>query len=329
MAQAAIGVYARIRPDTQSALSSSEIRVVEAPEPRAILARNLEFSLDGVFDRDASQESVYALVAQPRVARVSEGVNACVIAYGQTGSGKTHTMFGPDEVMSDWKSAAAEKHGIALRAIADLFETAGRTASCTVECTYIEVYNDTCNDLLGKQRALALREAKGGLLVEGIRTEEVTDLDCAMKALARGNDSRTTAQMSMNQRSSRSHALFSLTLKSISGGDAVRGRCAHARSFSAAPAARLQAHVCAYTSPICKPCTRARCVSVCLKCTRVSLVTHIDAVPAKAVHALACTSVLQAPCCSPPSRRWLAIYGSLSLVDPNMGGLLPRMAGSR
>ena len=112
MAQAAIGVYARIRPDTQSALSSSEIRVVEAPEPRAILARNLEFSLDGVFDRDASQESVYALVAQPRVARVSEGVNACVIAYGQTGSGKTHTMFGPDEVMSDWKSAAAEKqHG--------------------------------------------------------------------------------------------------------------------------------------------------------------------------------------------------------------------------
>ena len=59
--------------------------------------RNLEFSLDWVFDQNTPQKEVYEILGRDRVARVSQGFNVCILAYGQTGSGKTHTMFGPDE----------------------------------------------------------------------------------------------------------------------------------------------------------------------------------------------------------------------------------------
>ena len=146
MASSSIGVYARIKPDANGA-EPEGVSVVrdEAQQQKAILVRNLEFSLDWVFDRDAAQADVYEVVGRERVARVMDGYNVCILAYGQTGSGKTHTMFGPDEVLSDWRSSA-EMHGLALRGISDLFAAAssGKTsgASYTVTCSYVEVYND-------------------------------------------------------------------------------------------------------------------------------------------------------------------------------------------
>ena len=267
MASSSIGVYARIKPDAAGA-EPEGVSVVrdEAQQQRAILVRNLEFSMDWVFGRDATQADVYEVVGRERVARVVDGYNVCIVAYGQTGSGKTHTMFGPDEVLTDWRSSA-EVHGLALRGISDLFAavSSGRAGgvSYTVTCSYVEVYNDGCvcpfrilgwarptdqprpthraqsqrsqlgtrasrsvNDLLGRQKGLPLREARGGgVLVEGLVAEEVTSLDGAMEALQRGNDSRTTAQMAMNLRSSRSHAVFSLTLHGRgSEGDAASGK---------------------------------------------------------------------------------------------------------
>ena len=59
---------------------------------KQLLIRNLEFTLDWVFDGHASQEDVYTIVARERVTRVLKGYNVCILAYGQTGSGKTHTM---------------------------------------------------------------------------------------------------------------------------------------------------------------------------------------------------------------------------------------------
>jgi hypothetical protein len=186
---ASIGVYARIRPTADVAKDG-----VSVPEPTQILVRNLEFSLDRVFEAAASQEEVYEVVGRERVAKVVEGFNVCVLAYGQTGSGKTHTMFGPDDVLADWRTSSRERHGLALRAISDLFEG---SAAASVACSYLEVYNDTCNDLLGQQKALPLREtAAGAPYVAGLKAEPVATVDEAMEVLARGTSRRTTAQMS-------------------------------------------------------------------------------------------------------------------------------------
>ena len=258
-----IGVYARIRP---TATVDEGLQVIGS---QGILVRNLEFSLDAVFDGHSSQEDVYSMAGRERVAKVMEGYNVCMIAYGQTGSGKTHTMFvrkirgpnqtasrhsdhkprasrhrdrvshadclrcaacvaaqGPDEVLAGWRQAPSDKHGLALRAMADLFDAAA-AAAYVVRCSYLEVYNDACNDLLGSRQALPIREAPSRApYVEGLAAEEVTCLDEAMVCLARGSAGRTTAQMSMNLRSSRSHAVFSLSVERRGGeaGEAASGK---------------------------------------------------------------------------------------------------------
>ena len=120
-------------------------------------------------------------------------------------------------MLSDWKSASDDLHGIALRAMSDLFASAAGSGVSNMACTYVEVYNDQCNDLLGGTKRLALREGTHGVpYVDGLVQERVASLDEAMEALSKGNARRTVAQMKMNQRSSRGHAVF--TLEVTSGG---------------------------------------------------------------------------------------------------------------
>lgn len=210
-----IGVYARLRPVARRA----EEGISVDSSGCSILVRNLEFQLDRIFDESASQEEVYEVVGRDRVAQIMKGFNVCLVAYGQTGSGKTHTMFGPDEVLANWRGAAAEQHGIALRAMSDLFEAAATVDAYAITCSYVEVYNDTCNDLLAPQKKpLPLRESPSGApYVAGLTEEAVANVDYALSALSRGTTRRATAQMSMNARSSRSHAVFSLTLRGRAG----------------------------------------------------------------------------------------------------------------
>ena len=209
-----IGVYARLRPVAKRAEEGIEMDAGGC----SILVRNLEFTLDHIFDERASQEEVYEVVGRDRVAQVVKGFNVCLVAYGQTGSGKTHTMFGPEEVLTNWRGSPADQHGIALRAMSDLFEAAAADAY-TITCSYVEVYNDTCVDLLAREKkALPLRELPSGTpFVAGLTEEEVASVDSALSALSRGTAARATAQMSMNARSSRSHAVFSLALRGSAG----------------------------------------------------------------------------------------------------------------
>lgn len=209
---ATVRVCARIRPHASGKPTADGLSVLG---PNELLVRNLEFSLDHVFDSKATQQAVYEAVGKDPTSRVPRGLNVCVIAYGQTGSGKTHTMFGPDEVLTNWRSAPVENHGIALRAMQDLFEATTGIANASVLCSYVEVYNDQCNDLLGQKKALPLREGPTKEpYIEGLTFERVDSLDSAMEVLSRGSKSRTVAQMRMNARSSRSHAVFALSLHS-------------------------------------------------------------------------------------------------------------------
>jgi hypothetical protein len=246
-----IGVYARLRPEDEQLEASSagleRVKVIRSYEPELmqtqVLVRNLEFSLDWVFDSDAPQESVYHIVGRQRVGRVVEGYNVAIIAYGQTGSGKTHTMFGPEEVLTDWQAALPEMHGLALRAISDLFAATDASASASapvpaggasehvvehgrwsVGCSFVEVYNDCVNDLLGGRKALPMREGPNGVDIQGLTVEEAPSVAAAMQALTRGSSNRTVAQMRMNLRSSRSHAVFSLSLRGQTNGDITTGK---------------------------------------------------------------------------------------------------------
>lgn len=217
-----IGVYARLRPGTERDASIVVRRRFD--QQRLVQVRNLEFSMDWVFDSTASQEEVYETVGERRVARVLEGYNVCFLAYGQTGSGKTHTVYGPREVIDDWENSDESLHGIAPRAVRDFFEGVYRAPpemQFLVSASYCEVHNDSVNDLLAGRKNLALRETSDQRVkVEGLSAEVVASPQEAMAALGRGNAARSTAAMKMNTRSSRSHAIFILALSHV-GGDAA------------------------------------------------------------------------------------------------------------
>jgi hypothetical protein len=114
-----------------------------------------------------------------------------------------------------------DESGIIPRAIRHVFEylrsdqAVGRTAS--VHVSMIELYNDECNDLLHPEipsRDIAIREDKQGrIFFTGAREEVVTSAAAALQYVERGMLNRTTAETLMNQTSSRSHAIFTISLE--------------------------------------------------------------------------------------------------------------------
>lgn len=206
MPESSVAVYARLRPCGED--ERGDIKIKGTPSPKIVATRNLEFSLEHVFDQFQPQDEVFRIAAQGHITSVLEGFNACLIAYGQTGSGKTHTMFGPERVVNDYARCDRSLHGIVPRACHELFERIGKK---TVRVSYVEVYNDKLHDLLSGVKGLQMRESPdAGIVVDNLTVEEVESVPQVMSALHRGNSHRVVAAMKMNARSSRGHAILGL-----------------------------------------------------------------------------------------------------------------------
>ena len=207
-------------PSSSSALPSASSSAASAAPSSADSTK--AFVPDAVFGPDSGQGEVYAACARPLVLGVLAGRNASVIAYGQTGSGKTHTMLGEP-------SSAAAK-GVIPRALEDLFAGAAAAAgggggggpTVTVElfASYVEVHNETVYDLLagggagGGGAPLRMREEGGGdanFFLEGVTRVALTGAAQALEVLATGFAARRTSSTAMNARSSRSHAILSVS----------------------------------------------------------------------------------------------------------------------
>ncbi|XP_072563047.1 kinesin-like protein KIF15 isoform X1 [Paramormyrops kingsleyae] len=221
-----IKVFVRVRPLTQgtglttdgdqgmclTVTSPNTIRLHAKPEPRT-------FTYDHVADVDVTQEAVFASVARNIVESCVNGYNGTIFAYGQTGSGKTFTMLGP----SDSNSFTDDLRGVIPRSFECLFflisrevERSGSCKSFLCKCSFIEIYNEQIYDLLDSASAsLFLREnIKKGVFVEGAVEKIVTSAVDAYQVLSMGWRNRRVASTSMNRESSRSHAVFTMTLES-------------------------------------------------------------------------------------------------------------------
>eukprot|EP01060_Flectonema_neradi_P039776 TRINITY_DN8893_c0_g1_i1.p1 TRINITY_DN8893_c0_g1~~TRINITY_DN8893_c0_g1_i1.p1 ORF type:complete len:976 (+),score=211.25 TRINITY_DN8893_c0_g1_i1:79-3006(+) len=179
------------------------------------------FKFDGVIpadeDSSRSQNQLYESQVGPLVDRFVSGYNTTVMAYGQTGSGKTFTM------------CCIEEHnkGIIPRVLIDLFSRIdGKLHDYSVHVTYVEVHNETLRDILSNKSTLGqpddelqIREdSEGGIHLHGISPTAVRSIDAAMSLVQQGNRSRATGATEMNQKSSRSHAIFTIYLSSSVAG---------------------------------------------------------------------------------------------------------------
>ncbi|XP_043735538.1 kinesin-like protein KIFC2 isoform X10 [Cervus elaphus] len=203
-----IRVLCRLRPGTPSSLVSLE------PGPGGTVTtcyrgHQRRFRLDWVFPPHASQEEVFREL-ESAVLSCLGGYSVCIFTYGQTGTGKTYSMEGPPE-----------DPGIAPRALQSLFREMGTGGQHRVTLSMVEIYNEAVRDLLapGPPQRLAVRQGpagQGGVQVAGLTHWDVPSLESLHQMLSLGRSNRATAATAMNQRSSRSHALVTLTLRTAS-----------------------------------------------------------------------------------------------------------------
>ncbi|GAA5922248.1 hypothetical protein JCM3775_005672 [Rhodotorula graminis] len=177
------------------------------------------FTYDRVVAPDEGQLAVYE-AAQPLVASFLDGYNTTLLAYGMSSSGKSYTM-GTD---IDGASTDPDRQGLTPRAVADIFDRLSALQrdsrggfSFDAKVSYLEIYNEDLIDLLAGgadvRPTVQIREDKGGqILLQGIREVKVSSAAHVMDLLAQGSTLRQTGATDMNAQSSRSHAIFSLTV---------------------------------------------------------------------------------------------------------------------
>jgi hypothetical protein len=111
--------------------------------------------------------------------------------------------------------------GLIPRTVHSIFERAeeirqasGPGASWECKISFLELYNEEIIDILsGSGVQIAIREEKDGRIIwSGVREVKVKTLGEVMALLQDGSARRKTGETGMNATSSRSHAIFSLTL---------------------------------------------------------------------------------------------------------------------
>jgi centromeric protein E len=201
-----------------------------------ITGRNY-FTFDKTFGEDVSTKQVYDCVCQNIVTSVVSGLNGTIFAYGQTSSGKTYTMQGAgtiaegcysngsssshcssDSGSSDMDSSAGGGGGgIVHMAAADIFNLIRKEQEnrvFLVRASFLEIYNEEVRDLLSDAKGVQIREdPRKGVFVQS-QEEVVTDLASLLQILFTGEKSRKFAATDMNERSSRSHTIFRITIES-------------------------------------------------------------------------------------------------------------------
>ena len=235
MASGNIKVVVRVRPfnarekDRNAkcivSMSGSQTVLTPAPPDGNSKGKSLKAALEGTktfaFDKSywsfnrkddnfAGQDDLFTDLGKPLLDNAFQGYNNCIFAYGQTGSGKSYSMMG-----------YGEEEGVIPRICRDMFERIeavtqrDKNMTTTVEVSYLEIYNERVRDLLNPSTKgnLKVREHPStGPYVEDLAKLVVRSFVEIDNLMDEGNKARTVAATNMNETSSRSHAVFTLTL---------------------------------------------------------------------------------------------------------------------
>ncbi|XP_060806245.1 kinesin-like protein Klp68D [Amyelois transitella] len=209
-----VKVVVRCRPLSEREKKEGYDEVVKVwPERGAVQVYNPKgedklFTYDAAYDSIADTQTIYDEMVRPLVASVLDGFNGCVFAYGQTGTGKTHTMEGTP---SDEGIIPRTFHHI----WAHIENTASPDVTHLVSCSYVELYLEDVRDLLSKDcKKLTIR----GQELNGFYIPEMTSIVCKsasemVRVMKAGNKLRAAGRTDMNEHSSRSHAVFLVTVE--------------------------------------------------------------------------------------------------------------------
>ncbi|XP_006142834.2 kinesin-like protein KIF12 isoform X4 [Tupaia chinensis] len=203
---------AELRRGEQSVLHCSGTRTLQVSPPGG--GPDVAFRFGVVLDATRTQEDVFQACGVRRLGELAlRGFSCTVFTFGQTGSGKTYTLTGPPP-QGEGVPVPPSLAGIMQRTFAWLLDRVQRLGSqVTLRASYLEIYNEQVRDLLslGSSRPLPVRWNKTrGFYVEQLREVEFGSLEALMELLQKGLSRRRSSAHSLNQASSRSHALLTL-----------------------------------------------------------------------------------------------------------------------
>lgn len=188
-------------------------QIVESGTGKGSTTKEYPFHFDRVFPPGSLQEDVFADISQ-LVQSALDGYNVCVFAYGQTGSGKTFTMEGAERTLPNELNS---KSGMIPRAVSQVFDTAAgskRGWEYEFSAQMLEIYNETLQDLLATDdtpRKLEIRHLGADkTVVTDLSVIPVKSPEQVYRLLGRAQQNRSQAATLCNERSSRSHSVFTL-----------------------------------------------------------------------------------------------------------------------
>lgn len=196
-------------PDAEA--DSKEV-AIQGPEVKSAVGNVTRpvsgFSFDRVFSPSSQNGEIFEEISQ-LVQSALDGYNVCIFCYGQTGSGKTYTMSSLD--------------GMIPRAVNQIYETAKgleeKGWTYTMEGSFVEVYNETINDLLGnaedwekKKHEIRQDPVKCKTIVTDATIVNLDTPNRVNEILEQAAKNRRVAATAANSRSSRSHSVFILKL---------------------------------------------------------------------------------------------------------------------
>lgn len=227
-----VKVAVNIRPLITSELliGCTDCITVVPGEPQVQIGSH-SFTYDYVYGSTGSPSSaIFNDCVAPLVDALFRGYNATVLAYGQTGSGKTYTM-------GTNYNGEGSISGIIPKVMDTIFRKVETTRDSTeflIRVSFIEIFKEEVFDLLdqnsstlckgeGVSAAKALGPARvpiqiretvhGGITLAGVTEAEVKTKEEMALYLSRGSLSRATGSTNMNSQSSRSHAIFTITME--------------------------------------------------------------------------------------------------------------------
>ncbi|XP_072969502.1 kinesin-like protein KIN-4A isoform X2 [Typha angustifolia] len=190
------------------------------------------FTFDHVYGSTGSPSSaMFEECVAPLVDGLFQGYNATVLAYGQTGSGKTYTM-GTACREGSYTGLIPQ----AMHALFEKIENLKHQVEFQLRVSFIEILKEEVRDLLepasvgklengnghvGKvtvpgKPPVQIREASNGVITLAGSTEiNVSTQKEMAECLEQGSLNRATGSTNMNNQSSRSHAIFTITLEQM------------------------------------------------------------------------------------------------------------------
>jgi hypothetical protein len=185
--------------------------------------RHKKYDFDYIFGQRTLQTEVYEEVSL-LIQSMLRGNNICIIGFGQTCTGKTYTIQGP---------LGGAQPGIALRATKELFDIISlndkekpKNSLSKLSLSIIEIYNENIFNLLSEDCAqLNIYEnSSGNLVIPDLNPINIENYNEAAKLFKLSAKLRKTKESSNNDRSSRSHCIYTFHLKTVEGEKTIRSK---------------------------------------------------------------------------------------------------------